>query len=207
MDKRRGKLSFFEIVRLLVKRIRLSTLIMLVITLASSSYAWFIYATKVSTGITAHIEAWSIKFTSEDNNITEQVQFKIDRVFPGMPDDTKEITVYNMGDKIANVSYKITSAKILGELYEVDEILTSEILENRLANDFPFKIVFTLQEGQIGPNSGFTNFNVKVSWAFESGQDELDTLWGNKAYVFASNNPGKSSIELNVLVSAIQQQE
>lgn len=207
MSSKKGSVGFLEILKILVKRIRLSTLIMLIITLISSSFAWFIYATKVSTGITANIEAWSIKFTAEDNNIEQEVEFDFTTIFPGMVTTTKDITVYNFGDKVANVNYRIVSAKILGVPYIVDDVLTSAILENKLASDFPFKILLNLTEGLLNPSQGFTKFTVEVSWPYESGNDELDTYWGNKAYEFASNNPDASSIELTIVVSAVQQQE
>lgn len=206
MESKRRKIGLFSIIKLIVKRTRLSTLIMLIITLTSSSFAWFIYATKVSTGVSAYIEAWNIKFTAEENNIEEEVSFVIDKVYPGMADDTKSITVYNMGDKIADVQYRLISAKILGVPYIVDELLTSELLENKLASEFPFKITFNLTQEQVNPMSGYTTFSVTVKWPYESGNDELDTFWGNKAYLFSSNNPDDPSIELKVMVSAIQQE-
>lgn len=179
---------------------------MLIVTLSSSSFAWFIYATKVSTGVTAYIEAWNIKFTAEDNNIEKEVLFEIENIYPGMETDVKSITVNNIGDKTADVRYRLVSAKILGVSYIVNESLTSEQLENKLANQFPFKILFSIVNEQIGPYSGTTTFSVTVKWDYESGNDELDTVWGKDAYNFADNNPGQPSIELAVLVSAVQSQ-
>lgn len=204
--KKGVRLHFFEVIKLFIKKIRLSTLIMLIVTLSSSSFAWFIYATKVSTGVTAYIEAWNIKFTAEDNNIEKEVLFEIENIYPGMETDVKSITVNNIGDKTADVRYRLVSAKILGVSYIVNESLTSEQLENKLANQFPFKILFSIVNEQIGPYSGTTTFSVTVKWDYESGNDELDTVWGKDAYNFADNNPGQPSIELAVLVSAVQSQ-
>ena len=59
---------------------------MLLITFSSTTFAWFVYATKITTGITAHIEAWNILFTSQDNLISEYVYFTIPDMYPGMAD-------------------------------------------------------------------------------------------------------------------------
>ena len=49
------------------------------------------------------------------------------------------------------------------------------------------------------------SFVIKVEWPFESGNDELDTLWGNKAYEFYSVYPDSNSIEIQLSLIATQQ--
>ena len=44
------------------RRIRTSTLFFLFLTLASNSFAWFIYSTKVSNSITAKVRSWHVNF-------------------------------------------------------------------------------------------------------------------------------------------------
>ena len=44
------------------RRIRLRTIFFLAITLASNSFAWFIYSTKVSNNITAKVKSWHVNF-------------------------------------------------------------------------------------------------------------------------------------------------
>ena len=44
------------------RRIRLRTLFLLAITLASNSFAWFVYSTKVSNNITARVKSWHVNF-------------------------------------------------------------------------------------------------------------------------------------------------
>ena len=41
-------------------------------------------------------------------------------------------------------------------------------------------------------------------WEYESGNDEADTYWGTKAYDFHEQYKDKNSIELNLVISAVQ---
>ena len=53
--------------------------------------------------------------------------------------------------------------------------------------------------------NGNGSFKITVEWPFESGNDENDTLWGNKAYEYYSVNPNEQSIALNLTLIATQQ--
>ena len=77
MSDSKKKNTFIEILKIVFKRTRITTILLLLVTFASSTFAWFIYATKVATGITAHIEAWNILFTNEDNQVEEYINFYI----------------------------------------------------------------------------------------------------------------------------------
>ena len=205
MNNSKKRITFIELLKIIVKRVRISTLILLLITFASTSFAWFIYATKISTGITAHIEAWNILFTTEDNLISEYVSFTIPDLYPGMEDYEDSITAYNLGERQAAVSFEVVSAKILGVTYTIDgSSLTSSMMVNKLANDFPFKITMNLTDEIVSSSTGKTTFTLKTVWPYESGNDELDTYWGSKSYEFSSNNPDSPSIEITVRISAIQ---
>ena len=170
MQNSRKKVTLFELIKIVVKRVRISTLILLLISFSSTTFAWFIYATKISTGISAHIETWDVKFTADGNNISERINFVIPNLYPGMADYSDGITAYNFGEKQATISYKIISAKILGTTYTVDEVtLTTGQLTNILADDFPFSIELELVNDVISPTNGTTRFNINVSWPYESG--------------------------------------
>ena len=208
MDNSRKKVTFIELFKIIKKRVRLSTLILLLITFSSTTFAWFVYATKITTGITAHIEAWNILFTSQDNLISEYVYFTIPDMYPGMADYNDGVSAYNLGDKQATIYFEVISATILGVRYIVDETtLTSDMVINKLASDYPFKISLALSNESLTPNSGRTYFSLNVHWPYESGNDAVDTYWGKQAYDFNSNNPDSPSIELVIKISAIQSNE
>ena len=195
------KVTILEVLKIILKRTRISTLIMLIVTFASASFAWFIYATKVSAGITAHIDMWNIVFTTEDNQISETVNFVIPHLYPGMDDFEDSISAYNMGEKEAIISYEIMSVKILGVNYDVSN--QTQII-TKLQNDFPFHITFDLTNEELGTSVGSSTFSVSCIWPYESGNDTLDTYWGNQSYTYTSNNPNLPSIELTVKIQAVQ---
>ena len=200
------KVTLIEILKIILKRVRLSTLILLVITLSSTTFAWFIYATKVSTGITAHIDAWDIMFTQNNVPIEEYITVNIPNIYPGMPDFSDHVTAYNRGERDATISYEIVSVRILGTLYTTDEILTSAQMVNHLANDYPFHITFDLTTSDINAELGQSTFTINCTWPFESGNDSIDTLWGSRAYEYSSNYPENPSIEMVIKIQAIQTQ-
>ena len=206
MDNSKEKVTFIELLKIIIKRVRISTLILLLITFASTTFAWFVYATRIQAGITAHIEAWNIVFTANDTNIAEYVTFQIPNLYPGMDNYSDSISAYNMGEKSATVRFEIMSVRILNVNYVVDETtLTSDQMINSLARDFPFTISLALTNQEVDANSGTTTFSIDVSWPYESGHDELDTDWGLRAYTFAGNNPsGTPSIEMVVKITAVQ---
>jgi hypothetical protein len=208
MDNSKKKNKFIELLKIIFKRTRITTILLLLVTFASSTFAWFIYATKVAGGITAHIEAWNILFTNEDNALEEYVNFYIPSLYPGMPDYNDSITAYNLGEKSAEISYEIVSARILSTNYNIEGgSYTSGAIEVILGNSFPFKTTFSLANTVINPEVGNTTFSVHVTWPYESNNDALDTYWGNQSYLFSQNNPDTPSIEIVVKVSAIQTNE
>ena len=56
------------------KYLTLKTLIILVVLLAFNSYAWFVFATKVSGGLTAHVTSWNITFQIGDDETITNVE-------------------------------------------------------------------------------------------------------------------------------------
>jgi hypothetical protein len=208
MDNSKKKNKFIELLKIIFKRTRLSTILLLLITFASSTFAWFVYATKVSTGITAHIEAWNIMFTNEDNTVEEYINFYIPSLYPGMEDYADSISAYNLGEKAAKVYYEIVRVRVFSTVYNIEGgSYSSAQMESILANQFPFHTTFSLENTEISSNSGRTTFSLNVSWPFESNNDALDTYWGNESYTYSSNHPGEPSLEIVVKISAVQKNE
>lgn len=50
----------------IIKKIKLKNLISLICIFAFNTYAWFIYTTKVSTDLTAHVSAWNVDFVAKE---------------------------------------------------------------------------------------------------------------------------------------------
>ena len=186
------------------RRIRLRTIFLLFITLASNSFAWFIYSTKISNSITAKVQSWNVIFKVGDTESEEFIEFNVENLYPGMEDYEKVISVTNNGDSNASLSYEVESVKILGEELNTDTISDEDILL-MLQNNYPFHINLTLSNQIIAAQTGEENVTFTLTWPYESGNDELDTLWGNKAYMYHQDHPEEKSISLLIKLSATQE--
>lgn len=190
----------------IIKKIKLRNLIILVVLLAFNTYAWFIYTTKVSLDLTAHVSAWDVEFVSKEGGITSNMRIEVERVCPGMDNFEKIIEVNNRGEVGATLSYEIESLKIMGNTLEVSETsgLTSEDIENKMKTEYPFKINIEKDDEGLVNGTGNGSFRITVEWPFESGDDAKDTEWGNRAYEYYSLHPGENCIELKLILKATQ---
>lgn len=197
--------TFVRTIKVIKKRVKLGTVLMLMLTFSVNTFAWFLYATKVDSGVTAHVRAWNVSFEVGEEEIEEYMTFNVSDIYPGMANYLDSVTVKNKGESVANISYEIESVSILGDVYEVNEtgIITSSDLIQMLANDYPFQVIIRASSNVIMPNSE-ESFSLEVSWPYESGNDEVDTYWGNKAYDYSVSNPDSPSIVLNLKISAVQ---
>ena len=187
----------------ILKYINAKTIIILIVLLSFNAYAWFIYITKASLELDVHVAAWDITFQAGEEEITNDVVLEVDKIYPGMEDYVQEIEVHNRGEISADLSYKIMSIEIFGEKFEVGDQYTSDDLQNML-NSYPFKITIESSTDQIEAGTGQGKFTIKVTWPFESGNDELDTYYGNKSYEFQTNSPQAKSLIVKFELTAKQ---
>lgn len=187
----------------IIKYINTKTMIILIVLLAFNAFAWFIYITKASLELETHVAAWEINFKNDDQIITNDLLLEIDRIYPGMEDYTKEIEVINKGEINAELSYRIISIEIFGEKFEVGDQYSSDDLQNILES-YPFKITIETSSNQIEAGTGQGKFTVKVVWPFESGNDIVDTYFGNKSYEFQENNPDAKGLIVKFELTAEQ---
>lgn len=192
-----------KIVRIL-KKIQIKNIIILILLLIFNAYAWFIYATRASSSLDVHISSWNVEFAIGDDESTTNIVVEVERVYPGMETFEKNIKVKNKGEIGAELDYTITAIKILGETFEIDENMTSDELEEKLKTEYPFKIELSKDDTELVQGIGPGVFSVTVEWPFESGDDELDTLWGNKAYEYYLIDENNKSIEIEAKLTAKQ---
>ena len=189
-------------IKTIKKSVRLKVIILLGLMLTFNTLAWFIYSATVSNSIVTKVRAWKIEF-DQDDQVTQYINFEIDDLYPGMPDYDNFINVVNYGETAATLTYELVSIKILGNTY-TDSDYTSAQLENMLLNNYPFKVVFNLTNGELTPGNGTSDFSLNVNWPFESGDDEEDTRWGHDSYSFKLANPEEKQILINVKLTATQ---
>lgn len=193
-----------ELLVKILKKIKIKNIIILILLLIFNTYAWFIYATRVSSEISVHISSWNVEFTVGEDETTTNVVIAVDRIYPGMENAEKTVTVKNKGEIKAELDYQIMSLKVLDEYYKVGENITAEGLTNKINTEYPFKINITKDDMLLSEGTGNGKFSVTVEWPFESGDDELDTLWGNKAYDYYLENSQGTSIEIEITLIAQQ---
>ncbi len=185
-------------------------ILFLIVLLAANTFAWFIYATKVDNHISVHVKAWNVVFEAGENQVTNNINLTVDDLYPGMEDYSYEIKAYNRGEVSATLSYKILSARILNDEYitvdgraELNQQaqagdLTSQQLENKLLNDYPFSIAMAISNTYMQLGNGEESFTFDVTWPYESQNDELDTTWGINAAEYKEDHPQSSSISIQV---------
>lgn len=189
----------------IIKKVKFKTLFLLMITLASNSFAWFIYTTKVSSNISAKVREWNVSFDVNGENVEKTIEINIDSLYPGMTTYTQTLTASNSGEARAQISYEVIRANILGD--DLTGMNYSDIqIINYLRSYYPFSIDFHVSNDIIQSNSEET-ITISVSWPYESGQDEEDTKWGNLAYTYHSSHPDTPSIDLSIKITAYQIEE
>ena len=185
------------------RKYRLRTIFLLALTLASNSFAWFIYSTRVSSDITAKVRSWNVNFEIGDGDAEEYIEILIDSLYPGMNEYSKTLKAANHGEADAEISYNIEQAEVLGDNLK-NLSLTDEQILNKLRNDYPFKITFDVSNKTVSAGGGEATITINIKWPYESGDDEKDTYWGRLAYDFNNNNPNTPNIKLVVKITAVQ---
>ena len=116
-NKKKKKSLFLKI----IKKIKISHILILILLLAANSYAWFIFINNVSNSVDVHVRAWKIDFDDGETPVTEVVNIIVENVYPGMTTYVKPINAHNYSDVAANVDYKVLEATILGTTYTTVE--------------------------------------------------------------------------------------
>ena len=60
----------------LFKKVRLKTIFLLALTLASNSFAWFIYSTEVSSSISTRVREWKVTFDVDGQRVEKEITKK-----------------------------------------------------------------------------------------------------------------------------------
>ena len=194
-----------NILFLLIKRHKVKMLLLLFFALAANTYAWFIYNKIVSSDISAEIKAWNVSFDGANDGVLE---FNLDDMYPGMNSHEETVSLTNNGDLNARVSFTLHSIEILGEAYSIEgpEGYTVADLTKILKDNYPFEVTFTSSADEVDGNGGRVDLSFKVVWPYESGNDALDTKYGQLAYEFENNpdNKDKKCLKITLDVNIVQ---
>jgi len=198
-------------------RFNLISLFFVAVSFISVTLAWFVYSGLSTVKTEVNVKAWYIELEKSGEIVSNDIVISLDEIYPGMDPIEEEIKVKNLGDSDAQVKYEIVSARILGEEkdnYILGDTITSEYIEDKISHEYPFHINIELSKRFILAGTDETTFKVSITWPLDSGNDELDSLWGTKAYKFKLEEQNKkvldeayqilSSIKLNIKLTAEQ---
>lgn len=196
-----------------------------------TTYAWFASDQDVLlNGLEGEVTSWDVAYyLNEDENqfLDKTAVFTIDELYPGMPDRTDVVHIYNVGTSSSIIEYELLSVKVfgqevLGQLRTSGELVTTGTTTNIFSKDtqYPFNISYTYDKTKLigkyedntsTPNS-FGTFTFNVDWEYQAtgeqatidARDVLDTQFGKDAYAFykdEDNDPSKA-VEVKVRITS-----
>lgn len=179
-----------------------------------TTFAWFAYSglRRVSTEI--DVKAWYIELSKSGEVVTNNIVITLDDIYPGMETVDELVNIENKGDSDAKLSYKIVSSRILDTEINGESLQDNTMLTDSLSHEYPFHVNIDLSKKYIAAGGDTSTFEVSVSWPLDSGNDALDTTWGNNSYNFQQaeqrrlmDNPSyvqRPAIQIIISISAEQ---
>ncbi len=168
-------------------KLNLVSVLFAVVSLISVTLAWFAYSGLVDVETEVGIKAWYIEFEKNNEATANDIIISLANIYPGMDTVKEVIKIKNLGDADAKIKYTINEARILEgpeDFYEISDSMTSEYIEDALSHKYPFHINISISKKYVAPKEEDATFEVSVSWPLDSGDDILDSYWGNKAYKY-----------------------
>lgn len=172
-------------------KLNLLSMFLIAVSFISVTLAWFAYSglAKVSTEV--NVKAWNIELEKSGEKVSNDIVISLSEIYPGMDIVYELLKIRNLGDSDANVKYEISSVRILDEYnYDVYSVTSNET-EDKLSYEFPFGINMSLSKNYAASQGDESYFQISVLWPLDSGNDELDSYWGTKAYEFQQNEEAK----------------
>ncbi len=156
-----------------------------------TTFAWFAYSGLRSVSTEIDVKTWHIELTKSNETINNNIVISLDDVYPGMETVDEVISIENKGDSDAKLSYKIVSSRILDSEINGELIEDNGMLIDSLSHEYPFHLNIDLSKKYIAAGGDSSTFEVSVSWPLDSGNDEVDSLWGANAYNFQNSEKAK----------------
>lgn len=181
-------------------KINIVSLFFIAVSFISVTLAWFAYSGLASASTEIGVKAWYIELEKNGEAVSHNITISLSEIHPGMEPVNEIIKIKNKGDSNAQVKYSIVSARMLGDEkdnYIVNEETTSPYVEDQLAHEYPFNININLSKQYILAKDDEAMFEVSASWPLDSGNNELDSLWGNNAYNFQQEEINKKNLDPN----------
>ncbi len=168
-------------------KLNIVSILFTVVSLTSVTLAWFAYSGLAQARTEVGVKAWYIEFEKDNEVVSNDIVISLEDIYPGMPPRKEEVNIKNLGDVDAKLTYKIDNARILDsneDYYEVSNNMTSEYIEDALSHNYPFHIDINVDKLYIDSKDEAT-FKINVTWPLDSGNNALDSSWGNSAYAYS----------------------
>lgn len=177
-----------------LKKIYIVPIVFIATSFIFTTFAWFAYSGLRSVSTEMDVKTWHIELTKSNETINNNIVITLDDVYPGMETVDEIISIQNQGDSDAKLSYKIVSSRILDSEINGETLQNNQMLVDSLSHEYPFHLNIDLSKRYISAGGDASTFEVSISWPLDSGNDELDSLWGTNAYNFqASERARKAS--------------
>ena len=173
------------------------SILFIAVSLMSVTLAWFAYSGLVKVNTEVSVKAWYIELDKDGSKVANNMIISFSDIYPGMTPVTETVNIKNKGDSNASISYAIESARILDNVndnYKVDETTTSSYLEDVLSHNYPFKINMVLSNNYAEAITVISSYTISISWTLDSNNNELDSSWGSKAYLFQKSEAEKKTL-------------
>lgn len=174
-----------------LKKLNFATIFFFLLSLVSTTFAWFAFRNVVDNDMNIGIKAWQIDIDAGENGDNNIIDISTNEFYPGGESTFKTIVLSNAGDLAAQVSYKVKKLRILDEEFDVSN---QELVFDKLSQTYPFTINFSLSDTYIDLNNT-AEFSYSIEWPLDSGDDEADAGWGMKAYDFIVNEQAKKNAD------------
>ena len=176
-----------------LKKIYIVPIVFIATSFIFTTFAWFAYSGLRSVSTEMDVKTWHIELTKSNETINNNIVITLDDVYPGMETVDEIISIQNQGDSDAKLSYKIVSSRILDSEINGEELQNNQMLVDSLSHEYPFHLNIDLSKRYISAGGDASTFEVSISWPLDSGNDELDSLWGTNAYNFQTSERARKA--------------
>ncbi len=145
------------------KKLLRRSLLLALFVFGVNIYAWFIFINQSKLDVQGNVASWDVTFYDGDMQVQNLVINE--KIYPGMDDYNKTLTVVNDGEVQASFEYTISDLKILGKT--IDTTNQTNVI-NSLANDYPFSFTMTSTSDTIAAGESI-DFSVDIKWNYEDG--------------------------------------
>lgn len=173
-------------------KINIIPIIFITVSFIFTTFAWFSYSGLKNLSTEIDVKAWYIEMTKSGGVVSNDIVITLNDVYPGMETVHEVVNIENKGDSDAQLSYKIVSARILDNTLDGNILENDNYLADALSHEYPFHVNIDLSKYYILANNDSSTFEVSVSWPLDSGNDNLDTVWGMNAYDFQKSEADKA---------------